>query len=82
MAKRPAAHFLHSLSTKYRVVIPYDRFYRDILSGLIPASRNVKDTRWEIDEDDEPVIVEALGLVPAEPAPPVPNKRSRHRSAA
>jgi hypothetical protein len=82
MAKRPAAHFLHFLSIKYDVVISYDRFYRDILSGRIPASRNDKETRWLIDEADEPVIVEALDLVPAEPAPPVPNKRSRHRSAA
>jgi hypothetical protein len=82
MAKRPAAHFIHFLSTKYGVVLSYDRVYRDILSGRIPASRNDKDTRWEIDEADEPVIVEALGLVPAEPAPPTPNKRSRPRSAA
>ena len=62
MAKRPVADFLRFLSAKYGVVISYDAFYRNVLSGLIPASRNDKETRWLIDDADEPVIVEALNI--------------------
>lgn len=62
MAKRPAADYLRFLSAKYGVVISYNEFYRNVLSGLIPASRNDKETRWLIDDADEQVIVEALDI--------------------
>jgi hypothetical protein len=62
MAKRPTADFLRFLSAKYGVIISYNEFYRAVLSGLIPASRNDRETRWLIDDADEPVIVEALNI--------------------
>jgi hypothetical protein len=71
MAKRPVADFLRFLSAKHGVVISYDVFYRSVLSGLIPASRNDRGTRWEIDDADEPAIVRALDIASM---PPVPNK--------
>ena len=97
MAKRPAADFLHRLSAKYGVVISYNDFYRNVLSGLIPATRNEKETRWLIDDADEPVIVEALNIASmpsieskrqpsakpaAEPTPPARPRASRSASAA
>jgi hypothetical protein len=62
MAKRPVSDFIRAMSAKYDVVISYDAFYRNVLSGLIPATRNDKETRWLIDDADEPVIVEALNI--------------------
>jgi len=69
MAKRPVADFLRFLSAKYGVVVSYDAFYRGVLSGLIPASRNVRETRWLIDDADEPAIVQALDLASMPPVP-------------
>jgi hypothetical protein len=62
MAMHPVADFLRFLSAKHGVVIPYDTLYRAVLSGLIPASRNDRETRWLIDDADEQVIVEALNI--------------------
>jgi hypothetical protein len=62
MATHPVADFLRHLSAKYGVVIPSDTLYRAVLSGLVPASRNDRETRWLIDDADEPVIVEALNI--------------------
>jgi len=62
MAKHPVADYLRFLSAKHGVVIPYDTLYRAVLSGLIPAVRNDRETRWLIDDADEPVIVEALNI--------------------
>jgi hypothetical protein len=67
MAKRPVADFLRFLSAKYGVIISYDGFHRRVMSGLIPASRNDKGTRWLIDDADEPVIVEALDIAAMPP---------------
>jgi hypothetical protein len=78
MAKRPAADFLHRLSAKYGVVISYNDFYRNVLSGLIPATRNEKETRWLIDDADEPVIVEALDIASM---PSIESKRPLASSA-
>jgi hypothetical protein len=72
MAKRPVADFLRFLSAKYGVIVSYDAFHRGVLSGLIPASRNEKGTRWLIDDADEPVIVEALDIASM---PPLQSKR-------
>jgi hypothetical protein len=98
MAKRPVADFTRFLSAKYGVIISYDAFYRGVLSGLIPASRNDKETRWLIDDADEPVIVEALDIasmppvqskrqIPAKPAgkpsaKPAPTRPGRSRAAS
>jgi hypothetical protein len=71
MAKRPVSDFLRFLSAKYGVIISYDGFHRRVMSGLIPASRNDKGTRWLIDDTDEPVIVEALDIASM---PPVQSK--------
>jgi hypothetical protein len=72
MAKRPVADFLRHMSAKHGVVISYDAFYRGVLSGLIPATRNDRETRWLIDDADEPVIVEALDIPSM---PPIASKR-------
>lgn len=97
MAKHPVADFLRFLSTKHGVVIPYDTLYRAVLSGLIPAVRNDRETRWLIDDADEQVIVEALDIASmpsieskrhpsakpaAEPAPTAHPRASRSASAA
>jgi hypothetical protein len=72
MAKRPVSDFLRFLSAKYGVIISYDGFHRRVMSGLIPASRNDKGTRWLIDDVDEPVIVEALDIAAM---PPLQSRR-------
>ena len=97
MAKRPVADFLRFLSAKHGVVIPYDTLYRAVLSGLIPATRNDRETRWLIDDADEQVIVEALNIASmpsieskrqpsakpaAAPTPPARPRASRSASAA
>jgi hypothetical protein len=95
MAKHPVADFLRFLSTKHNVVIPYDTLYRAVLSGLIPASRNDRETRWLIDDADEQVIVEVLNIasmpsieskrqraVKPKPAPPRPSRPRASRSAS
>ena len=97
MAKCPVSDFIRAMSAKYGVVISYDAFYRAVLSGLIPATRNDKETRWLIDDADEQVIVEALNIASmpsieskrqpsakpaAEPAPPARPRASRSASAA
>ena len=74
MAMHPVADFLRFLSAKHGVVIPYDTLYRAVLSGLIPAARNDRETRWLIDDADEPVIVEALNIASM---PSIASKRQR-----
>jgi hypothetical protein len=74
MATHPVADFLRHLSAKYGVVIPSDTLYRAVLSGLVPASRNDRETRWLIDDADEPVIVEALNIASM---PSIASKRQR-----
>jgi hypothetical protein len=90
----PVADFLRFLSAKHGVVIPYDTLYRAVLSGLIPAVRNDRETRWLIDDTDEQVIVEALNIASmpsieskrqpsAKPAAkPAPTARPRPSSSA
>ena len=78
MATHPVADFLRHLSAKYGVVIPSDTLYRAVLSGLVPASRNDRETRWLIDDADEPVIVEALDIASM---PSIESKRPLASSA-
>ena len=96
MAMHPVADFLRFLSAKHGVVIPYDTLYRAVLSGLIPAVRNDRETRWLIDDADEQMIVEALDIASmpsiaskrqpsAKPKPadkPAPTQPARPASAA
>lgn len=40
----------------------YQALFRAVVSGIVPAQRDRGGSRWLIDEQDLPVIVERLGI--------------------
>ena len=49
--------------------IDYNRLYRLIVSGAVPAQQTMTN-RWSVQGSDLPLVASALGLAPAGSAPP------------
>ncbi len=59
--KKRTENMLRPSDVSQQLSIPYQRLYRAITSGDVPAVRDPNGSRWLIAEKDLPQIAETLG---------------------